>query len=305
MKKFLAVLLATASINFAYAQSTKLTLDTEIDTNWPDNTSGLITPAILRSTVKDIVASYVDWLVCTTQGGIVYWNATATPTCLVAGTSGQFLKTQGASANPVWAAVIVPSSQLTIASNNVVIGNKSGTNQVAQELTTSSVLDFISTTAGTVLNRGASIWSAVSALVLGASGTPGSVTMGNATSGTITIQPIAGALTPGDVMSIPSLTKTFTATIASGSKAMSTTVIGSAACSAAQSSAAAGTVSTDVVDASFNGDPTAIAGFAPLTTGGLAIYAYPTAGTVNFKECNFTAAAITPGAHTLNWAVRR
>lgn len=44
----------------AYAQQTKSALNTEINTNWPDNTTGLITPALLRSTVIDIVNSYQD-----------------------------------------------------------------------------------------------------------------------------------------------------------------------------------------------------------------------------------------------------
>jgi organic hydroperoxide reductase OsmC/OhrA len=28
-----------------------------------------------------IVSSYVDWLTCTTQGGILYWDAAAAPAC--------------------------------------------------------------------------------------------------------------------------------------------------------------------------------------------------------------------------------
>ena len=39
-----------------------------------------------------------------TQGGIQYYGASGAPSELAAGTSGYFLKTQGASANPVWAA---------------------------------------------------------------------------------------------------------------------------------------------------------------------------------------------------------
>ena len=40
-----------------------------------------------------------------TQGGTFYYAASGAPTQLAAGTSGQFLKTQGAAANPVWSAV--------------------------------------------------------------------------------------------------------------------------------------------------------------------------------------------------------
>lgn len=302
MKKLLALLLILCATP-AWAQSTKLTLDTEINTNWPDNTSGAITPAILRSTVQDIVASYVDWLTCTVQGGIVYWNSTATPTCLVAGTNGQFLKTQGAGANPTWATPSLPAADLTITSNNVVVGNKAGTNQLAQELTTTSVLDFISTTAGQILQRGASIWAGTSTPTLGASGTLGSVTMGNATSGLMTIQPVAGALT-STTMFIPSLNKTFTATIASGSTALNTAAIASTACNTTNA-AAGGIVSTDVIAVSFNASSAAVTGYAPVTTGGLSIRPYPTNGTVNFEVCNGTLSSITPGAITVNWHVAR
>ena len=38
-----------------------------------------------------------------TQGDILYYGASGVPTRLAAGTSGQFLKTQGSGANPVWA----------------------------------------------------------------------------------------------------------------------------------------------------------------------------------------------------------
>ena len=42
-------------------------------------------------------------LVDGTQGGTLYYGASGAPTELAAGTSGQFLKTLGAGANPVWA----------------------------------------------------------------------------------------------------------------------------------------------------------------------------------------------------------
>lgn len=93
--------------------------------------------------------------------------------------------------------------------------------------------------------------------------------------------------------------------IASGAKALATSAIGSAACSSAQTDTATGTLTTDAITASFNGDPTAVTGFVPLTTGMLAIIVYPTADTVNFKVCNNTNGSITPGAITLNWRVVR
>src|SRR5712671_5052746 len=39
---------------------TKAQITTDITVNWPDNTIGSITPALLRSTVLDLVNSYYD-----------------------------------------------------------------------------------------------------------------------------------------------------------------------------------------------------------------------------------------------------
>ncbi len=85
----------------AEAQKSKATLNNEIDTFFPDNTSGAITPGKLRTVTKDIVASYVDWLACSGSGGIVYWSS-GTPTCLAIGTAGQILTVSGGI--PAWAA---------------------------------------------------------------------------------------------------------------------------------------------------------------------------------------------------------
>lgn len=42
------------------APCTKAQITTDINTNWPDNITGAITPAVLRSTVLDLVNSYLD-----------------------------------------------------------------------------------------------------------------------------------------------------------------------------------------------------------------------------------------------------
>ena len=90
MKKLLsALLVALCFAAPAYAQKTKAALTTEVNTNWPDNTAGSITPALLRSTALDIVASYVDWLTCAVAGSTVYWDVTGTPQCLAPGTTNQ------------------------------------------------------------------------------------------------------------------------------------------------------------------------------------------------------------------------
>ena len=98
---------------------------------------------------------------------------------------------------------------------------------------------------------------------------------------------------------------TVTRTIASGTSAMNTSSISSGACATVVTTAATNTATTDIIGWGFNTDPTAITGFGASASGGLFIYAYPTANNVNFKVCNNTAGAITPGAMTLNWKVVR
>lgn len=96
-----------------------------------------------------------------------------------------------------------------------------------------------------------------------------------------------------------------TTTIASGAKALATTLLTSAACTSAQTATATGTLTTDTVIATFNADPTGVTGFTPVTTGALTIFVYPTADAVNFKVCNLTSSSVTPGAITINWRVVR
>jgi hypothetical protein len=96
-----------------------------------------------------------------------------------------------------------------------------------------------------------------------------------------------------------------TQTIASGTAAMPTSAIASGVCSAAVTVGGTGIATTDVITATFNGDPTGVTGYAPTVNGTLYIYAYPTANNANFKVCNNTSSSITPGAATLNWRVVR
>jgi hypothetical protein len=93
--------------------------------------------------------------------------------------------------------------------------------------------------------------------------------------------------------------------IASGTAALGTAAISSATCATVVTVAATGVATTDVVTAGFNGDPTAVTGYIPATTGMLTIIVYPTAGNINVKVCNNTSSSITPGAITLNWKVVR
>ena len=91
--------------------------------------------------------------------------------------------------------------------------------------------------------------------------------------------------------------------VASGTSAMGTSAIASGACATVVAATATGTATTDVITFTPNADITAVTGYAPVTTGGLAIYVYPTANNFNAKVCNPTSASITPGAISLNWKV--
>jgi len=97
---------------------------------------------------------------------------------------------------------------------------------------------------------------------------------------------------------------TCTLTIASGAKALDTDAIASEACDT-MTDTATGAATTDVVVITPNADITAVVGYAPETTGGLAIYTWLTSNTLNIKVCNPSGSSITPGAVTLNWRVVR
>lgn len=124
----------------------------------------------------------------------------------------------------------------------------------------------------------------------------GSVELGHASDTTIA-RSSAGIAT---IEGVP-----ITRTIVSGTSALGTSEIASGACASIVTTTATGTATTDVIEWGFNTRISQVTGYSGATTGALRIDAYPTANNVNFEVCNTTAAAITPGAVTLNWAVRR
>jgi hypothetical protein len=146
------------------------------------------------------------------------------------------------------------------------------------------------------------------ALVLGTPGTAtGQIQLAGATSGTVTLA--APAVASGTLV-MPAGGGPLAITLAAGTAAMATAAIPSATCAAAvNGTATVGTVAnvlaTDTLSVSFVGDPTAVVGYQPATTGMLTIVHWTSAGAVSFKVCNNTAASITPGALTLNWRVDR
>ncbi len=187
---------------------------------------------------------------------------------------------------------------LTIAAGKTLTGNSSltlaGTD--AKTLTVNNSLTLAGTDAKALtLTNGLTV-----------SGNDGTLTFGAASKVLTVNNSIALTGTDSAVYTFPGATATIPrAVLTTTAKAMATTAIASAACSVEQTVTATGTLTTDTVTASFNGDPTAITGFVPLTSGMLAIIVYPKADAVGIKECNNTLSSITPGAHTLNISVLR
>jgi hypothetical protein len=98
--------------------------------------------------------------------------------------------------------------------------------------------------------------------------------------------------------------------IANGTLSLATSSIGSYACQtitagSVNSATATGAAATDSIKWTPNASLSGVTGYAPSSSGGLSISAYPTSGYVNFDVCNWTASGITPGAVTLNWEVTR
>lgn len=128
-----------------------------------NNSAGVLSTSTL--------SSLLDSNYGTAQGSVLYRGASGWSE-LIPGTSGFFLETQGASANPTWAAASGGSGCTT--------GGSAG-----NMLTASGSGGCVTVTPSTLVNG---------ALSLGSSGTLGSVQMGNTTSGTVTVQPTTGAL---------------------------------------------------------------------------------------------------------------
>jgi hypothetical protein len=103
--------------------------------------------------------------------------------------------------------------------------------------------------------------------------------------------PAATATTQGAVTNIPNFTFTTAAT-----------AVAANTCSAAVQVAATGVSTSSAFWISGAADTSGVTGWG--ATGGLVIAPWPTAGYFNYKICNQTSAAITPGAVTFNVGVR-
>lgn len=115
---------------------------------------------------------------------------------------------------------------------------------------------------------------------------------------------LSGPASTTKTFTLPNANSNIAVWLSSGTFALDTDAIASTACDT-MTKAAAGLATTDVITWVPNADITGVTGYAPVTTGGLSIYMWPTADTINVKVCNPTASSITPGAVTLNWRVVR
>lgn len=133
-------------------------------------------------------------------------------------------------------------------------------------------------------------------------------------SGTVVLPTVSGTPTTGHAakfavtsgkVQVTDAGGTGAITVASGTASLGTSAISSGACATVVTVAATGTLSTDTIEFTPNASIKAVAGYAPVTTGGLSVSQYPTADNVNFDVCNWASGSITPGAVTLNWRVVR
>lgn len=93
MKKTLAGILLILSVFPANAQKSKSVIQTEINTQWPDNTSGQITPKALRGPPQDMVNSYLDLngassFACPGGQVMIGFSSLSTPNCATVSSGG-------------------------------------------------------------------------------------------------------------------------------------------------------------------------------------------------------------------------
>lgn len=105
---------------------TKAALATELTTNLPDNSTGLITPAILRTTLTDVIDSFQQYAGVNAQTGTTY--------TIVIADYGQLLTLSNSSA----VAVTLPQATTTFATFSIFVINK-GAGLVTITPTTSTI----------------------------------------------------------------------------------------------------------------------------------------------------------------------
>lgn len=163
MKRILFALgLVAALVSPAHAQKTKSQLTTEINTNFPDNTTGAITPAILRTTTTDIVNN-LSTNSCNVRGsGETSYNVVAADNggCVVV-TNTTAIETitlpNAATSLPFVVTIIVAPGQVTSATQALVA---SGGGSIANQIGPITVPPYASVTFwsdGTNWRQGANV----------------------------------------------------------------------------------------------------------------------------------------------------
>lgn len=297
----------------AHAQSTKAALTTEINTNLASSQPGGITALQTRTTLLDIINSIMPTAPVVANNSVCFSGTTGLlKDCGVA--AGITALTGDVTATGPGS---VASTLATVNSNVGTFGSATQASVVTvngKGLITAVSNATVTPAVGSITGLGTGVATAL-AVNVGTAGAPvvNGGALGTPSSGTatnITGLPIAGLTGLGTGVAAQLATAISTAggsttTIAAGTSALGTGAISSATCATAVTTTATNTATTDVVTAGFNGDPTAVTGYIPSTSGMLTIIVYPTVNNVNFKVCNNTTSTITPGAITLNWRVVR
>jgi hypothetical protein len=190
--------------------------------------------------------------------------------------------------------------------NPTLVGLSSVTNDAQLKATTIANTVIV----GAIPNgtsTSAAPWTATP--TLGGSGTPGTLAFGNATSGTVKLSAVTGALGSGTLLlPVPAGVGRAAQVIFSGTLTLYTGSIASTACQAVtagsvNSVAAAGVTSASSIIITPTSSLVAVTGFTAATTGGLNLKWYPTSGYINVDVCNPSSGALAPGPVTLNLLV--
>lgn len=238
LARLLAIFLTLSFTAPALAQKSKSALMTEIAGNFPDNAAGSITPQTMRTVTTDMVNSWQQYASVNLQAGTTYtvglsdygqlitFSNVGSIAVSLPQAAGSFATFNFTAASAATAGVVTftPTGGSTIngsATFALVAGTSAwivsdGTNwQVAKGSGSGTVVAGTTGQLGYYPSSSASISGAPNtsisggALTLGTAGSAvGSLGLANATSGSIVVQPVTGAL-GSSVLTLPAATDTF------------------------------------------------------------------------------------------------